>query len=92
MIQTIRFMIYNKSVKPNQKINSSVPLKCNIIDADQIDISYLNNNFSFEFIAPNYTSPNKIYYAYKLEGVDEDWVYTSSDNRIASYNNLDAGK
>ena len=85
-------MIYNKSVKPNQKINSSVPLKCNIIDADQIDISYLNNNFSFEFIAPNYTSPNKIYYAYKLEGVDEDWVYTSSDNRIASYNNLDAGK
>jgi len=91
-IQTIRFMIYNKSVKPNQKINSSVPLKCNIIDADQIDISYLNNNFSFEFIAPNYTSPNKIYYAYKLEGVDEDWVYTSSDNRIASYNNLDAGK
>ena len=52
----------------------------------------MNNNFSFEFIAPNYTSPNKIYYAYKLEGVDEDWVYTSSDNRIASYNNLDAGK
>ncbi len=67
-------MIYNKSVKPNQKINSSVPLKCNIIDADQIDISYLHNNFSFEFIAPNYTSTNKNYYASKLDGVVEDSV------------------
>lgn len=91
-IQIINFMIYNKPVKPNQEVNSSVPLKSNIIDADRIDISYLNNNFSFEFIAPNYISPDKIYYAYKLEGIDEDWVYTSSDNRIANYNNIESGR
>ena len=52
----------------------------------------MNNNFSFEFIAPNYISPDKIYYAYKLEGIDEDWVYTSSDNRIANYNNIESGR
>lgn len=90
--QIIRFMVYNKTIKPNQEINSSVPLKCNITEADKIEISYLNNNFSFEFIAPNYAFPDKMHYAYKLDGVDEDWVNTSSENRIATYNNVKAGK
>lgn len=91
-IQITSLKIHNQTVMPNQKINGSIPLKHAIMDVDNIYISYRNNNFSFEFTAPRFISPKKIYYAYKLQGVDDDWVYTTSDNRVANYNNISAGK
>src|SRR6185312_980030 len=42
------------------------------------------NFFSFEFAALNYTNPAKNQYAYKLEGVDKDWVH-SGTRRTANY-------
>ena len=49
------------------------------------------NNLKFSFIAFNYVNPSKCKYAYMLEGYNKDWVYTSSDNRIAEYSNLPKG-
>jgi signal transduction histidine kinase/ligand-binding sensor domain-containing protein/DNA-binding response OmpR family regulator len=53
-------------------------------------LSYNDNVISFEFVALNYTSPEKNQYAYKLEGFDEDWNYCGT-RRYANYTNLDAG-
>lgn len=36
-------------------------------------------------------SPEKIRYAYRLEGFDADWVEVESNRRFASYTNLPAG-
>ncbi len=57
----------------------------------KIDLSYDRNFLSFEFIALSYVSPERNQYAYKMEGVDKDWVY-SGTRRFASYPNLDPGE
>ncbi len=58
---------------------------------DDLVLSYRDNFFSFEFAALDYTNAEKNAYAYKLEGFDEDWIYTGS-RRFASYTNIDPGE
>ncbi|PXV60185.1 two component regulator with propeller domain [Dysgonomonas alginatilytica] len=50
-----------------------------------------DRNIEIDFSSLNYTFPGKIQYAYKLEGVDDDWVYTSSNRQFATYNQLAKG-
>jgi ligand-binding sensor domain-containing protein/signal transduction histidine kinase/AraC-like DNA-binding protein len=59
---------------------------------DNIELSYKNNVFSFEFAALDYTSPLKNKYAYMMEGFDEEWIYTDASRRYAVYTNLPAGR
>jgi signal transduction histidine kinase/ligand-binding sensor domain-containing protein/serine phosphatase RsbU (regulator of sigma subunit) len=59
-------------------------------ELDRIELTHKDDFFSFEFAALDYTNPDKTRYAYKLEGFDEDWVY-SGTRRYASYTNLDGG-
>ncbi|MGB2273747.1 MAG: response regulator [Flavicella sp.] len=49
------------------------------------------NNFSVEFSAMQFDNPQKSNYLYKLEGVDKEWVLTTSARRFASYSILSAG-
>lgn len=56
-----------------------------------LELSYQENVFSFEFVALNFSDPQKNRYAYKLEGFDEDWIYCGT-RRYASYSNLSGGK
>ena len=58
----------------------------------QFELSYFQNFFSFEFVALNYTSPDKNNYAYMLDGFDKDWHIAPATNRYASYTNLDPGE
>ena len=46
--------------------------------------------FSLEFVVSNYISGNHNTFAYKLEGYDREWYYTSN-SRIVSYSNLPQG-
>ncbi len=59
---------------------------------NEIDIQYEQKVFSFEFTALNYSMTGRTQYAYKLEGVDEDWVYSDKERRYVSYTNLDPGE
>jgi signal transduction histidine kinase/ligand-binding sensor domain-containing protein/DNA-binding response OmpR family regulator len=85
------FKIFNESVSIGQKRNHYVPLIKSISATDAIKISYRDNVFSIEFAALNYFLPDKIMYAYKMEGVDKDWVYVPSSRRFATYTNLKGG-
>jgi signal transduction histidine kinase/CheY-like chemotaxis protein/ligand-binding sensor domain-containing protein len=58
---------------------------------EEIDLSYKDNFVSFEFAAMDLTSPGKNSYAYMLEGLDKDWIY-SGNRRYASYTNLTGGE
>ena len=51
------------------------------LDAEQRD-------FSIEFAALDYTAPNKLRYAYRLDGYDRDWIETDAEHRSVSYGNL----
>jgi len=61
-----------------------------VYELQQIDLTYEQNDFFFEFAALDYTSPEHNQYAYKLEGLDQDWIYSGS-RRYASYTNVDHG-
>jgi ligand-binding sensor domain-containing protein/two-component sensor histidine kinase len=82
------FQIFNKPVEINVKDS---PLKKSITLAKEIELSYSQNVFSFEFAALDYTVPGKNHYAYMMEGFDDDWIF-SDKRRFVTYTNLDPGE
>ncbi|MDN5291911.1 MAG: hypothetical protein PWQ06_2150 [Anaerophaga sp.] len=83
--------VFNKPVKTGEERHNRVVLSRNIYLSDSISLSYRDNVITFEFTAIDYFHPQKIKYAYKLEGVDKQWVEVDSDQRFANYTNLDGG-
>jgi signal transduction histidine kinase/sugar lactone lactonase YvrE len=79
--------IYDKSLKPGK--NST--LKQTISQTRQITLNYSQNTLTLEFSALEYLNPSKNKYAYKMEGIDQDWVYTDASRRFATYTQLDPG-
>ncbi len=65
-------------------------LKNDISGAQEFKLSYKNKYYTFEFAALDYRNPAKNQYAYIMEGIDKDWVY-SGTRRFATYTNLPPG-
>lgn len=80
--------INNKSADPFHGQSSQ---ERNVSHLEDIILSSEENNFGIAFSAMHYANPVACHYRYKLEGFDKEWVYTSSMNRLAVYNNLDYG-
>ncbi|WP_346863669.1 two-component regulator propeller domain-containing protein [uncultured Draconibacterium sp.] len=85
------FSVFNTPVKVGDKYHSEIILNAPIEATDKINLSYKDAVFSIEFSALDYFLPNKIKYAYKMEGVDQDWVEVPSTRRFANYTNLSGG-
>ena len=60
-------------------------------EAERIILKHNENYFSFEFSSLSYYNPQKNQYAYQLEGVDKDLVY-SGTRRYVAYTNIRPGK
>jgi signal transduction histidine kinase/ligand-binding sensor domain-containing protein len=86
------FKIYNRSI-PIQKSDSltAYALPAHISQVKSIDLDYHHTFFSIEFTAMEFMAQDKIQYAYKLEGFDQDWIRVGNRN-FASYTNLDPGQ
>jgi signal transduction histidine kinase len=72
------FSLFNQVVRTNLRAD------------DRIELGYQDNFLSFDFAALDYHNPEKNQYAYKMEGVDDDWVYAGT-RRHADYPNLRQG-
>lgn len=70
---------------------SSKILTENINFTKSIKLDFRQSTFSFTFAALEYSFPDKIQYAYKLENFDKDWIYTGNQNR-ATYTRVPPGK
>jgi len=90
------FKLFNEPVLIKKEDNDnrgnifSLPIHISLLN--EIVLSYSENVFSFEFAALDYHSPQKNQYAYKMEGVDPEWVHTDASRRFATYTNLDPGE
>ena len=80
--------IFNKTVLPGD----GSPLRKSITHSREIELKHDQDIISFEFTALDYTSPQKNQFAHKMEGVDQDWVFTDASRRFATYTNLDPGQ
>jgi len=82
------FQLFNKSISP--AIQNSVLTK-SINCTEEINLSYNENIFSFEFAALIFNNSIQNEYAYMMEGFEKDWVYCGT-RRTATYTNLDPGE
>jgi PAS domain S-box-containing protein len=57
---------------------------------EELELSWRDSVFSFEFAALDYADPGRYRYRYRLEGFDEDWIDAGGE-RLATYTNLEGG-
>jgi len=81
------FQINNQDVTANTQ---NTPLSKAILYTDTIVLSHDQNNFSIEFAALNYSSPEVTRYEYRMQGLDKKATFLSS-NRKAYFTDLSAG-
>lgn len=85
------FKIFNQSLEVNKidDLKNEVLLEKNITDTKTIDLSYLHTSISISITPMDFQNANRYLYAYKLEGLENDWVYTSETE--ISYSRLPHG-
>ncbi len=62
-----------------------------ISDAEKIRLSYDDNIFSLEFSTFDFGSPERVYYQYKIEGINNQWITTEKGVNRISFTNLNYG-
>lgn len=82
--------VTEKEYVPTVTIESITSNCGNLEIKDNIDLKYKNNQINFRFFITQYVNPHKTEYAYKLQGLDEDWVFAGNRN-YANYTNLKPG-
>lgn len=80
--------IFNKSVLPNDDFGI---LNRHISEVDSLTLSYDQAVVDFEFNALTYRHPEKVNYAYFLEGFEKAWNFVGNKTS-ATYTNLNPGK
>jgi signal transduction histidine kinase/ligand-binding sensor domain-containing protein/AraC-like DNA-binding protein len=82
-----RLSIYNKELIPGK--NS--PLKKSILETEAIELYHKQASLAFEFRFLSYINPDNIIYAYKMEGLDEEWIMNGNNSR-AAYSKIPPGE
>ena len=78
--------LFNTAVEPG---DATGILKENIASTSSITLRHNQDILTLEFALLNYIKSSKNSYAYKLEGYDKDWLYSSTAG--AGYTNLPSG-
>lgn len=84
--------VFNQEISAGEKIGNHVVLQKAITETDEIRLKYDQNIFSLEFAALSYINTRKNKYAYRLEGFNDNWLYSDGSLRKVTYTNLDPGK
>ena len=74
-----------------EKLNSSGKYIVQPADIEDLRLSYQDYTFTIEFSALDFTNPSKNRYAYKMEGIADEWVDLGNRRNI-SFSNLPAGE
>ena len=85
-----KLYLFDKIVKVNKKIDDKIILRKDVFLTKEIELTYKQNIFSFDFAAINFNAKKKNKYAYKLEGLNTDWIYINTKNHV-SFNGVPPG-
>jgi signal transduction histidine kinase/ligand-binding sensor domain-containing protein/DNA-binding response OmpR family regulator len=86
-VSLTNFQLFNKDVIVDSE---GSPLNKMIGFKDRITLSHNQSVISFEYAALSYLAPEKIQYAYIMDGFDKNWNYVGNQ-RKATYTNLPPG-
>jgi len=73
--------VFNQPYSQNKKF---------FMDRGIASLNPTQNMLTVSFSSLSFTDPNQVKYAYKLDGIDKDWIISSND--FATYHNLSPGK
>lgn len=82
------FQLFNKEIETYQPDS---PLKQSIIFTDKITLRYDQSTFSIDFAIPTYSISQDVWYRYKLEGLDHEWIVSQGPKKLY-YTKLPPGK
>gem|GEM_PF-582645 len=88
------FQLFNQSVRVARQVSDTyaegffLPKAINLLE--EVCLRHHQNFIAFEFTAPAFRSPEKQQFAYKMEGLDKDWILCGN-RRYAGYPNLPPG-
>jgi signal transduction histidine kinase/ligand-binding sensor domain-containing protein/DNA-binding response OmpR family regulator len=80
--------INNKPIKRGASLNDEVVLEKSISETDYISISESEKIISFDVVAEQTSAPAKNKLAYKLEGLNKDWVFINQGKATITYTSL----
>ena len=87
VIQFTKFQLFNNDVEIG---GDESPLKQSIGFTEVIELTHKQSVFSIEYAALDFSTPEKIHYAFMLENFEKDWNYVQNQ-RKATYTNLPKG-
>jgi signal transduction histidine kinase/ligand-binding sensor domain-containing protein/CheY-like chemotaxis protein len=79
-------LAFTSFLKLNEPADTRNPLN----QLEQLDLNHSDYVVSFEFAALDFRSPKNNHYAYKLEGLDQNWIELGTRNQI-TFTNLAPG-
>lgn len=81
--------LFNEEVKIGKEYDENVILDMTLDAMKEVKLKYGQNVFGVEFASDNFILPEKMKFAYKLEGFNSDWL-TTYDHKV-TYTNLSSG-
>ncbi|MBE7170876.1 MAG: histidine kinase [Williamsia sp.] len=73
------FQVHNKELPIDEKDS---PLKTSVTAAKSITLTYAQSTFSLDFAALSYTAPTMNRYAYKMDGLDNEWTHLQTNRKV----------
>lgn len=88
--QITGFKLNNKKVVQGDSVNGRVLIKHPLDSGEILKLKYNENYVSFEFVALYFENPEQVHYAYKMHGLDNNFV-DIGNNRVVNHSNLQPG-
>ena len=82
--------LFNKKIDAGDTINGRILLNESISATKEINLKYNEGYISFGFVALHYQNPERVKYAYRMDGLDENFI-NADISRVANYSNLEPG-
>jgi two-component system, sensor histidine kinase ChiS len=84
-------LLFNKPI-PQKRLQEEAIFNGSISATRTLVFGHKDSMITFEFAGLHFADPWRNQYAYKMEGYDAQWVYTSASKRFATYTSLPAGE
>ncbi|WP_372938793.1 two-component regulator propeller domain-containing protein, partial [Seonamhaeicola sp.] len=88
--QITKFKLNNRLIVAGDSLNGRVLLNKGISEVKDITLKYDENYISFEFVGLYLENPERVQYAYRMKGLDDEFINIGS-NRVVNLSNLESG-
>jgi ligand-binding sensor domain-containing protein/signal transduction histidine kinase len=83
--------LWNRPLAPSPAPDSLLSRPLHRLDAALALPAGQARMLGLRFAAPDFIAPERLHYAYRLDGFDADWIEAAASERSATYTNLGAG-